>query len=59
MTKVNEMSKLISNLKKMRNRATARHELDMLSSRQLRDLNLERVTVVDNPVYQRRFCNAA
>ena len=53
------MSKLISNLKKMRNRATARHELDMLSSRQLRDLNLERVTVVDNPVYQQRFWNAA
>jgi len=51
------MSKLFSNLQKLRNRALARHELDLLSARQLRDLNLERVTVVDNPVYRQRVWN--
>ncbi len=51
------MSKFLNSIKSMRNRAVARHELDMLSARQLRDLNLERVTVVDSPIYRQRVWN--
>ncbi|MBT4907573.1 MAG: hypothetical protein HON62_11895 [Rhodospirillaceae bacterium] len=51
------MSTILNSLKKLRNRAVARHELDMLSARQLRDLNLERVNVLDVPVYRSRVWN--
>ena len=51
------MSKFLNSFKSMRNRAVARHELDMLSPRQLRDLNLERVTAVDSPIYRQRISN--
>ena len=52
------MSRIASRLKTMRARAIARHELDFLSSRQLRDINVERVRVIDGPVYRRRVWNA-
>jgi uncharacterized protein YjiS (DUF1127 family) len=45
-------SKFLKSFKSMRNRAVARHQLDMLSSRQLRDFNLECVTVVDSLIYR-------
>lgn len=51
------MFKFLNSFKSMRNRAVARYELDMLSSRQLRDLNLERVTVVDGLIYSQRISN--
>ena len=54
---VTTMSTILNSLKKLRNRAVARHELDMLSARQLRDLNLERVNVLDVPVYRSRVWN--
>ncbi len=44
----------------LRMRSQARHELNMLSSRQLRDINLERVSVVPgSSVYQHRAWNCA
>ena len=52
------MSKILSSLKKVHTLAIARHELGMLSSRQLRDINLERVTVINDPVFQSRTWNA-
>lgn len=56
--KVLPMSGIVTHLKRLRRQALARHELDMLSARQLRDLDLERVMVVGNPVYRRRVWNA-
>ncbi len=52
------MSRIVAHLKRLRRQALARHELDMLSARQLRDLDLERVMVVGSPVYRRRVWNA-
>ena len=56
--KVLPMSRIVTHLKRLRRQALARHELDMLSARQLRDLDLERVMVVGSPVYRRRVWNA-
>ena len=48
----------IALLRNLRQRAQSRTELDRLSSRQLRDLNLERVVVVPGTaIYQRRDWN--
>ncbi|MBC6441189.1 MAG: hypothetical protein GDA49_12445 [Rhodospirillales bacterium] len=52
------MSRILSSLKKVHTRAIARQELGMLSSRQLRDINLERVTVINDPIYRSRMWNA-
>lgn len=50
----------ISLLRNFRLRAQTRHELDRLSARQLRDLNLERVAVVPGTsIYQQRIWNGA
>ncbi len=46
----------IALLRNLRLRAQTRHELDRLSARQLRDLNLERVDVTPgHAIYQRRI----
>ena len=43
-------------LDRLRLRARSRHELDRLSERQLRDINLERVVVSGtDPIYRRRL----
>lgn len=52
------MLRILAHLRRLRRRALARHELDMLSDRQLRDLDLERVMACDSPVYRRRVWNA-
>jgi uncharacterized protein YjiS (DUF1127 family) len=48
----------IALLRKLRLNAQARNELDRLSAHQLRDLNLERVTVLPGTaIYQHRNWN--
>ncbi len=50
----------INLLRTLRLRAQTRHELDRLSARQLRELNLERVAVVPGTsIYQHRVWNGA
>ena len=50
----------IALLRNIRLRAQLRSELDRLSPRQLRDLNLERVDVTPgNAIYQRRIWSGA
>lgn len=56
--KVIPMLRILAHLRRLRRQALARHELDMLSDRQLRDLDLERVMALDSPVYRRRVWNA-
>ncbi|MDE0416601.1 MAG: DUF1127 domain-containing protein [bacterium] len=51
------MSRIMNSLKKMRNRAIARRELRLLSSRQLHDINLERVMVIESPTFSQRIWN--
>lgn len=50
----------IALLRNFRLRAQTRHELDRLSARQLRDLNLERVDVLPGTaIYQQRNWHGA